>query len=62
MKCSITEMVGCQIENLAVGLRLVIKIGVGIISYATIAYITKMEAFDEALAIAKQFLNKHNKD
>ena len=57
-----TEMVGCQIENLAVGLRLVIKIGVGIISYATIAYITKMEAFDEALAIAKQFLNKHNKD
>ena len=57
-----TEMVGYQIENLAVGLRLVIKIGVGIISYAAIAYITKMEAFDEALAIAKQFLNKHNKD
>ena len=57
-----TEMVGYQIENLAVGLRLVIKIGVGIISYAAIAYITKMEAFGEALAIAKQFLNKHNKD
>ena len=57
-----TELVGYQIENLAVGLRLVIKIGVGIISYAAIAYITKMEAFDEALAIAKQFLNKHNKD
>ena len=57
-----TELVGCQIENLAVGLRLVIKIGVGIISYAAIAYITKMEAFDEALTIAKQFLNKHNKD
>ena len=57
-----TEMVGNQIENLAVGLRLAIKIGVGIISYAAIAYITKMEAFDEALAIAKQFLNKHNKD
>lgn len=57
-----TEMVGSQIENLAVGLRLVIKIGVGIISYTAIAYITKMEAFDEALAIAKQFLNKHNKD
>lgn len=57
-----TEMVGYQIENLAVGLRLAIKIGVGIISYAAIAYITKMEAFDEALAIAKQFLNKHNKD
>ncbi|MBQ5358619.1 MAG: lipopolysaccharide biosynthesis protein [Alistipes sp.] len=57
-----TEMVGYQIENLAVGLRLVIKIGVGIISYATIAYITRMEAFGEALAIAKQFLNKHNKD
>ena len=57
-----TEMAGCQIENLAVGLRLVIKIGVGIISYIAIAYITKMEAFDEALAIAKQFLNKHNKD
>lgn len=57
-----TEMVGYQIENLAVGLRLVIKIGVGIISYATIAYITKMEAFGEALTIAKQFLNKHNKD
>lgn len=57
-----TEMVGSQIENLAVGLRLVIKIGVGIISYAAIAYITRMEAFDEALAIAKQFLNKHNKD
>ena len=57
-----TEMVGSQIENLAVGLRLVIKIGVGIISYAAIAYITKMEAFGEALAIAKQFLNKHNKD
>ena len=57
-----TEMVGYQIENLAAGLRLVIKIGVGIISYAAIAYITKMEAFDEALAIAKQFLNKHNKD
>ena len=53
-----TELVGCQIENLAVGLRLVIKIGVGIISYAAIAYITKMEAFGEALAIAKQFLNK----
>ena len=53
-----TELVGYQIENLAVGLRLVIKIGVGIISYAAIAYITKMEAFDEALAIAKQFLNK----
>lgn len=57
-----TELVGYQIENLAVGLRLVIKIGVGIISYTAIAYITKMEAFDEALAIAKQFLNKHNKD
>ena len=57
-----TEMAGYQIENLAVGLRLVIKIGVGIISYAAIAYITKMEAFGEALAIAKQFLNKHNKD
>ena len=57
-----TELVGYQIENLAVGLRLAIKIGVGIISYAAIAYITKMEAYDEALAIAKQFLNKHNKD
>ena len=57
-----TELVGYQIENLAVGLRLAIKIGVGIISYAAIAYITKMEAFDEALTIAKQFLNKHNKD
>lgn len=57
-----TELVGYQIENLAVGLRLVIKIGVGIISYVAIAYITKMEAFNEALAIAKQFLNKHNKD
>ena len=57
-----TEMVGSQIENLAVGLRLVIKIGVGIISYAAISFITKMEAFDEALAIAKQFLNKQNKD
>ena len=53
-----TELVGYQIENLAVGLRLVIKIGVGIISYAAIAFITRMEAFDEALAIAKQFLNK----
>lgn len=57
-----TELVGCQIENLAVGLRLVIKIGVGIISYVAISFITRMEAFDEALAIAKQFLNKHNKD
>lgn len=57
-----TELVGYQIENLAVGLRLVIKIGVGIMTYAATAYITKMEAFDEALAIAKQFLNKHNKD
>ena len=57
-----TEMVGYQIENLAVGLRLVIKIGVGIMTYAATAYITKMEAFGEALAIAKQFLNKHNKD
>ena len=53
-----TEMVGYQIENLAVGLRLAIKIGVGIISYAAISFITKMEAFGEALAIAKQFLNK----
>lgn len=53
-----TELVGCQIENLAVGLRLAIKIGVGIISYVAIAYITKMEAFGEAIAIAKQFLNK----
>lgn len=57
-----TELVGNQIENLAVGLRLAIKIGVGIISYTAIAFITKMEAFGEALAIAKQFLNKHNKD
>ena len=57
-----TELVGSQIENLAVGLRLAIKIGVGIISYAAIAFITRMEAFGEALAIAKQFLNKHNKD
>lgn len=57
-----TELVGYQIENLAVGLRLAIKIGVGIISYAAIAFITRMEAFDEALAIAKQFLNKQNKD
>ena len=53
-----TEMVGYQIENLAVGLRLAIKIGVGIISYVAISFITRMEAFDEALAIAKQFLNK----
>lgn len=53
-----TELVGYQIENLAVGLRLAIKIGVGIISYAAIAFITRMEAFGEALAIAKQFLNK----
>ena len=57
-----TELVGYQIENLAAGLRLVIKIGVGIISYVAISFITKMEAFDEALAIAKQILNKHNKD
>ena len=57
-----TELVGYQIENLAVGLRLAIKIGVGIISYVAISFITKMEAFDEALAIAKQFLNKQNKD
>ena len=57
-----TKMVGYQIENLAVGLRLAIKIGVGIISYVAISFITRMEAFDEALAIAKQFLNKHNKD
>ena len=57
-----TELVGYQTENLAVGLRLAIKIGVGIISYAAISFITKMEAFDEALAITKQFLNKHNKD
>lgn len=57
-----TELIGSQIENLAVGLRLAIKIGVGIISYAAIAFITRMEAFGEALAIAKQFLNKHNKD
>ena len=57
-----TELVGSQIENLAVGLRLAIKIGVGIISYAAIAFITRMEAFGEALAISKQFLNKHNKD
>ena len=57
-----TEMVGNQIENLAVGLRLAIKIGVGIISYVVISFITRMEAFDEALAITKQFLNKHNKD
>ncbi len=57
-----TEMVGSQIENLAVGLRLVIKIGVGIISYVVISFITRMEAFGEALTIAKQFLNKHNKD
>lgn len=57
-----TELVGYQIENLAVGLRLAIKIGVGIISYVAISFITRMEAFDEALAIAKQFLNKHNKD
>ena len=57
-----TELIGYQIENLAVSLRLAIKIGVGIISYAAIAFITKMEAFGEALAIAKQFLNKHNKD
>lgn len=57
-----TELVGYQIENLAVGLRLAIKIGVGIISYAAIAFITRMEAFDEAIAIAKQFLNKQNKD
>ena len=35
-----TELIGYQIENLAVGLRLVIKIGVGIISYAAIAFIT----------------------
>lgn len=53
-----TELVGYQIENLAVGLRLVIKIGVGIISYVAISFITRMEAFGEALAIAKQFLNK----
>lgn len=53
-----TELVGYQIENLAVGLRLAIKIGVGIISYAAIAFITRMEAFGEALAIAKLFLNK----
>ena len=53
-----TKMAGCQIENLAVGLRLAIKIGVGIISYAAIAFITRMEAFGEALAIAKQFLSK----
>ncbi len=57
-----TEMVGYQIENLAAGLRLAIKIGVGIISYAAIAFITRMEAFGEALAIAKQFLNTPNKD
>lgn len=53
-----TEMVGSQIENLAVSLRLAIKIGVGIISYVTISFITRMEAFGEALTIAKQFLNK----
>lgn len=57
-----TEIVGNQIENLAVGLRLMIKIMVGVTSYAAIAYLTKMEALGEALAIAKQFLNKQKQD
>jgi len=53
-----TETVGYYISDFSVGIRLLIKIFVGIATYATIAIIAHMEAFGEVKSIAMQFLNK----
>lgn len=53
-----TETVGYYISDFSVGIRLLIKIFVGIATYATIAILTRMEAFGEVKSIAMQFLNK----
>ena len=53
-----TETVGYYISDFSVGIRLLIKIFVGIATYATIAILTHMEAFGEVKSIAMQFLNK----
>ena len=53
-----TETVGYYISDFSVGIRLMIKIFVGIATYATIAILTHMEAFGEVKSIAMQFLNK----
>ena len=53
-----TETVGYYISDFSVGIRLLIKIFVGIATYATIAILTHMEAFGEVKTIAMQFLNK----
>lgn len=56
-----TETVGYYISDFSVGIRLLIKIFVGIATYATIAILTHMEAFGEVKSIAMQFLNKARK-
>lgn len=53
-----TETVGYYISDFSVGIRLLIKIFVGIATYATIAILTHMEAFGEVKSIAMQFFNK----
>lgn len=41
-----------------VALRLIVKIITGIVAYASLAYITRSEAFNEALSIVKGLFNK----
>ncbi len=53
-----TETAGYYISDFSVGIRLLVKIFVGIATYATIAILTHMEAFGEVKSIAMQFLNK----
>lgn len=56
-----TEFVGNYISHLAVGLRLAIKITLGIATYGIGAFLARMEAFQEATTIALQLINKLRK-
>lgn len=53
-----TVFVGTYTQDWSVALRLAAKIATGITTYVAVGYATRMEAFSEALAIARQFANK----
>ena len=57
----VTMWIGGYVADMAVALRLLIKISVGIATYTAIACVTGMEAFGEVKTIALQFITKARK-
>ena len=53
-----TEFIGYLSANYAVALRLLLKIATGVATYILGGYILRMEAFQEAIVITRQLIEK----